>query len=626
MRRKPSRPVNGSEASALGTTAEWRTKGALRIGNRDGARWAALTQLSAITTLAIALSSCSSDAQPTAPLVGNAVPIAVAPGSPAVPGVISPAVPGTPATAPAEQANPGNPTAANQATDLPGPVIDCSVRAASSALMRRITANEYHNSVRTLLGVEVPPEDLAADAPSGQFATNRGAGASSLTVNRYQATAESVAAQATSNLEALLAGQDAHDFVTNFARLAYRRALSATELESFRDAFQSAEQARDVRYAVQSGIERVLQSPFFLYFVERAGQAPAPAGMQALSGYSVAEKLASFLWESVPDEALLDAAEAGLLDTPAGVREQANRMIQDDQATEAFVSFFNQWFGVSKVQEVAKDEDLFPDFNEQTANAMRHETENFVRWMIRENNFNYTELMTSNRAFPGEALADFYNVAPTEDATPVSLEPQQRYGVVTHPSILAGNAHREQSSIVLRGVFVRERLLCQPLPEPPDDVNAELPEPIDGEELTTRQLVERHSSTPACAACHSLIDGLGFAFEHFDAVGAYRTEDGDSPIDAKGELTGLATPASFSNANELIDLVSTSPEGIRCAVTQWQRFANRRLEQPGDACSHQAATQQFVASGLDFRSLILATVESDSFRFRSTAPASVEAP
>lgn len=586
-----------------------------------------------LTLGSLTLGACSGELASTAEPAGSGTisdgttPVAGVPtpdGVPAVPGVPTSGTglpPATPGVTPAGGSGPVE----GEVVVGPDGTVSCTATSASKTTLRRLTINEYANAVQALLGVEIDETLLAADTTTGPFATNRATGVSLPAAQGYQGAAESVAEAALGRLDQLVScdGGDrnaecAMDFIQDFAHLAYRRALSADETAELDAAYRAGEDEQGFAYGLRGVIEHVLQSPFFLYQVERSEPVAGLTGVERLTGVSTAEKLASFLWESIPDRTLLDAAEQGELATPAGVRLQAERMLNEPLAAEAFVSFFGQWFGVEEIELAQKDPNLFPGFDRELAGAMRQETESFVRWMFESNNFTLRELFTSNKAFPGEALADFYGVDEAAPGDPVDLDSSRRYGMVTHPSVMATHSHATKTSIVGRGAFIREKLLCQPLPDPPADVDTSLPE--RDETQSAREQLAAHREQAACFGCHSLIDDLGFAFENFDAVGAYRTTDNGMPIDTSGELSGTTTAGAFSGADELIEQVITSQEGVDCAVAQWMRFAQRRMETPSDACSRAIVSQAFEAANFDFRALILATVESDSFRYRDPTP------
>ena len=406
----------------------------------------------------------------------------------------------------------------------------------------------------------------------------------------------------------------ADTFVASFARQAYRGSLTTDELNTLKDdVLRSGDSVSD---GIQLVIERVLQSPKFLYQVERSVPGTGSGTMERLTGLSIAEKLASFLWNSIPDEALLNAAELGDLDSTAGVITQAERMINDSQATVAFADFIEQWFETELIMDAQKDTDAYPEFTDNLRAGMRAETKAFVAWMIENDQFNYQELLTSSKAFPGQVLADFYNVAPQAEGVPIDLE--QRVGILTHPSLTASHAKLDDSSVVGRGSFILEALLCVVLPDPPAEVEALLSE-IDPT-LPTRDRLALHTADPSCASCHNLIDPLGFALESYNAIGAYRTDDNlGFPVETYGSLTGTDQDGDFDDIHGLVGRVAASQTGVNCAVEQWMRFAQRRLLNTNDACSVNNITQAFESSGYNFNELVRAIVTSEAFLYRDSA-------
>ena len=361
-------------------------------------------------------------------------------------------------------------------------------------------------------------------------------------------------------------------------------------------------------------IERVLQSPKFLYQVERSIDS---AGLvERLTGLSIAEKLASFLWNSIPDEALLAAAEAGDLDTAAGVQAQAERMLSDPKATESFADFVEQWFETHMIVGTQKDTDVYPEFDDSLTTAMRAETKAFVKWMRENDLFTYEELLSSSKAFPGDALASFYGVAPVAEGTPVDID--ERVGILTHPSLTASHAKLDDSSVVGRGDFILKTLLCIDLPEPPADVE-QLLSGIDPN-LPTRDRLALHTEDPSCASCHDLIDPLGFALESYDAIGAFRLEDNlGYPVETHGTLRGTDQDGDFDDIHGLVSKVVASETARSCAVEQWMRFAQRRLLNDNDDCSVDTVTQAFASSGYDFNALVRAIVTSEAFLYRDSS-------
>jgi len=214
-------------------------------------------------------------------------------------------------------------------------------------------------------------------------------------------------------------------------------------------------------------------------------------------------------------------------------------------------------------------------------------------------------------------LAAFYGITGPTSAKfeKVDLDPAERSGFLTHASLLALNAKTNQSSPVHRGKFVREMLLCQMMPNPPNDKEIVPPE-IDPK-ATTRQKFDQHSADPYCASCHHLMDPIGFGFEHYDGIGSWRDKDHGFPVDSKGELTGTEdVDGTFDGVPELAKKLAESQEVRQCIATQWFRFGYGRKEADEDACSLQKVDEAFAAAGYDIKELIVALTQTDAFMYR----------
>jgi hypothetical protein len=487
--------------------------------------------------------------------------------------------------------------------------------------LRRLTHAEYDHAVRALLGTALEPaRDFPLDLPAAGFASNRGDPISLLGVEKLMLAAEALAAEAAARLETLVpcapAQGDAtcaRQFFGDFARKAYRRTLSNEELEELAQLYAQGERDSGFAYGVQIVIERILQSPHFLYRIERTAGPPA-GDVARLSGLSVADRLAAMIWHSIPDRELLDAAERGELDSAEGVAAQAERMLLDQRGTQGIVEFFNQWLDIEKLSTTEKDPAIYPAFSAEVRSGIWNETASFVNQIVRQGDARLETLFTSNLGLPSSALAPLYGVAPSEVLAP--LDPLVRFGMLTHPSVLAVHAHADQSSPVKRGAFIRERVMCSPLPDPPPAVN-DTP-PVVSPDATTRERFELHRADPACASCHALIDPLGFAFERYDGMGVYRATEGSLPIDTGGDLIGSwDIDGPFQGAVDLAQRLASSDQVRDCMARQWLRYALRREErEETDACSLERLHQAFGESG-DLRALISALVQSDAFRFKS---------
>ncbi len=510
------------------------------------------------------------------------------------------------------------------------PQAACAEPAVGLQPLRRLTRDQYTRTVRDLLGIDTDVADgFPTDERLGAFESNAIAPISNLGVEQYMAAAETLAADAMALHHDELVGCDpvtmgqepcAEAFIRDLGKRAHRRPLSEDEVQMYLGLFQGARDGSDFDAALQLVLQTMLQSPHFLYHVEVGGQSDSPSEeIVAVDGYALASRLSYYLWGTMPDEALFAAAESGALAEADGLEAQAERLLADPRAAETIASFHLQWLHVDDMTAVDKDQELFPDFDEGLKAAMQQEVADFASYVIQEGDGNLRTLMSGSFTVSDDPqLLALYGVERPvghQSGEPIELDPAQRAGLLTQPALLAKAAHTDQSSPVHRGVVVRENFLCQPLPTPPDDVDDTPPDPDPN--ATTRERFAEHTSDPACAACHVLIDGLGFGFENYDAVGAFRTMEGDLPVDASGEVVATADiDGPFDGAVELAGMLASSTNVQQCVSRQWLNFAIGRVVGDEDACSSDAVYAAFEASDLDVPSLILSVVSSDAFRYR----------
>ncbi len=508
------------------------------------------------------------------------------------------------------------------------PAALCQEHEVGAQPLRRLTRSQYDHVVRDLLDIDTNPSALfPADEKIGSFYSNGVAPVSDLLVEQYMSVSEELSTTAVEDLSSLLPcdpttmGEDAcaDEFIETFGRRALRRPLETDELEMMHALYAEGRDADGFANGIRLVVQAMLQSPYFLYHVE-LGQTGAPGDLTApLTQYELASRLSFFLWDSMPDDALLDAAGAEALSTPEQLREHAERMLDDPRARDAIASFHLQWMHVDELAGVEKDPDLFPGFDDALRQAMEDETADFANWVILEDDGRLETLLTSSVSVIDGPLFDFYGVEPPaghEPGDPVALDPTKRAGLLTHAGVLAKNAHVDQSSPVHRGVMVRQNVLCQTLPAPPADVDDTPPDPDP--DSTTRERFDEHTKNPSCAACHKLIDGIGFGFEHYDAVGAWRDTDGNQSVDATGELLSAGdADGPFDGAVELAQRLAVSENVRECTSQQWFNFALGRVQGEADACSTDQIYQAFADSDYDVRELIIAIVQTDAFRYRA---------
>ena len=489
---------------------------------------------------------------------------------------------------------------------------------------RRLTRDEYDNTVRDLLGDETrPARDFPADETLGGFAS--GASVSLVQTEQYMSAAERLAATAVADLPALLpcdpatAGEDAcaRQFIEELGLRAWRRPLSAAELDGLVGLYGTTKELDGFAASIELVIAAILQSPFFLYRVELGGVHEGAGDVVQLTDYEMATRLSYLLWNTMPDDALFAAAARGELGDPDAIAAQARRMLLDTRAQAAARNFFRQWLGIVQLEEVGKDEALFPEWSPALARKMRTEAMTFVDHVMWEGDGRFETLLTGAFTFVDEELAAVYGIdgVTGTEMVRVDLDPSQRAGILTQPGVLAINSNANQTSPVYRGKFVREQILCQHLPDPPDDLMVVPPDPDPG--LTTRERFDQHRVDPSCSGCHQLMDPIGFGFESYDAIGRWREMENDLAIDDSGEVVGTAdADGAFNGAVELGHRLAGSAQARACFATQWYRYTVGRTETAADDCAIAEVYEAFDASDGNILDTIVAITRTDAFRYR----------
>jgi hypothetical protein len=318
----------------------------------------------------------------------------------------------------------------------------------------------------------------------------------------------------------------------------------------------------------------------------------------------------------MPDAKLTAAAASGGLSTKDGVTTQLKWMLQDPKGVKVVNRFLEDWVHLSDVDTVVKDSQQFPDWTGATLRtAVKGQAQAFFDYVLRSQSGSLSALFTSPTVFVNKSVASYYGVTSTSDAfTSIDRTDGTVSGLLTLPALLAALAKPTESSLIYRGKFVREQLLCQELPPPPPNVpNA--PDTQPG--VSTREKFRQHEVDPACSSCHQVMDPIGFGFENFDAVGRYRKTDNGVAVDASGEVLMTADiDGKFIGVAELGKKLAGSAEVQACVGRQWFRFFLNRFEQEVDNCSMKSIVDNFKASNNDLNSLPLALVQTDAFLYR----------
>lgn len=506
------------------------------------------------------------------------------------------------------------------------------------APIRRLTRGEYNNTIYQLFGdTSQPANAFPPDEEAGGFDNQATAlVVSPLLAEGYMTAAEHLAGTHAPTLmedlpnctvgsvdQAACSG-DAEAFIRSFGKRVYRRPLTDDEVGAYVAMFEQGVMLGDTEgYSAQTGVEVIvqtmLQSPHFLYRVEFGMPDPIEGDVVALTSYEVASRLSYLLWNTMPDAALFDAADRDELRTADQIELQARRMLATPRAREAVVNFHRQWLQlddiVPRIAAVGRDAEIYPDYYEGLLPVWQAESEAFFEYAIFEQNATLQELFTAPYTMMNSELADFYGVSGPSGLAfeRVELDPTRYSGFLTHAGMLALHSMTNRSSPIHRGKFVRETLLCQIPPPPPDMI----PEPPNVDESqTTREQFAEHSAEPLCQSCHQYMDPLGLGFEHFDGLGRWRDDEWGQPIDASGELVFTDVDGPFDGVVELGAALAGSEQVRRCVTQQWFRFGYGRVETDEDTCTMDSLYAEFEAANFDVKELIVALTTTQAFRYR----------
>ncbi|HNN96672.1 MAG TPA: DUF1592 domain-containing protein [Pseudomonadota bacterium] len=442
----------------------------------------------------------------------------------------------------------------------------------------------------------------------------------------YRRAALTVLAAVTQDLPSVLPcdgsggtrGACTSQFLRTFGRRAFRRPLQPAEQARYE---MLAAGAPSFEAGIAWCIAALLQSPHFLYRSE-LGE-PQPDGRFRLGPYEVASALSYLYWGTMPDDALLSAAERGELLDAGAIERQARRMLADPRARAQLGDFALQWLGVERVANLDKRGDLFPAWNGDLRQSLLTETRSLFSHVVFDASGELGELFTADYSFVNEGLARLYGL---DAVSGTALQRRQfgsaggtRRGLLGHGSVLASYAHSDQTSPIRRGLLVRRTLLCQELPTPPPNAGGV---PAVDSAATTRERFRQHTQNPFCKSCHQFIDGVGFGFERFDAIGRARDSERGVPIDDSGDMNDLSGLGSgqagpYRGLSELAGRLSTADRLRSCFVRQTLRFSRgEREDVAADLCQMERLRTQFQASGYRIRDLWIALSQQPEFLFR----------
>lgn len=496
------------------------------------------------------------------------------------------------------------------------------------AAVRRLTKDQYTQVIGDLFGNEI--------TISGRFEPDLrregllAVGASALTVTpsgaeQYDVMARGIAAQIVDvrHRDSLLACRPkdpvkadpacARKVLGDLGRLLHRRPLAADYLEQLeKEASSVATQRQDFYYGLQSSLAGMLIAPEFLFVVERGAPDATRSDAILLDGYSKAQRISFMLWNSTPDNILLDAAARGELDTRAGLVKQVSRMTQSPRFERGVRAFFSDWFAFNAFDDLAKDPMIYPKFTSTVAADAREQTLRKIVDHLVGRNGGYRELFTTRHTVMNRRLGALYRVPVTAR---VGWEPHEfaaddpRAGLLGELSFLQLYSHPGRSSPTLRGKAVREILLCQEVPAPPANVNFSVVQDTNNPNLrTARDRLREHGDNPVCAGCHKLVDPIGLALEHFDSSGEYRAVENGATIDVNSVYNGRP----IAGAVGLGQALAQEPAASRCLV---ERLYGYGVGRPLNDADRKALTplEEDFATADSYRELLKSIVTSEEF-------------
>jgi hypothetical protein len=509
----------------------------------------------------------------------------------------------------------------------------------SSPALARLTNVEYSQTVTDVLG-ELPdaatryrfPDDPRQHGFDNNVALLQ---ISSTHGDRYAAAAEAIAAATFADpaRRALVMTCDPATVATclqtttrHLGRRLYRRPLTDAEVTSFATLAMAGSVATDPSSGPRTVLEAMLQSPHFLYRVLLGVADAKRPGIVGLNGFEIATRLSYLLLGTTPDDALLDQAQNAALDTSDGVNKVVTQMLADPRARRGVKRFYEQWLPLTEVSGPTADAERIPHMGDKVLAAdLVEETRRFVDDVLWDSGATVPDLLTAKYTFVNANIAKVYGLpAPMLTSTQTwqrvdFAAGSTRAGLLTQGSILAAGSHSDKPSNTRRGQMVREQLLCQDIPSPPPGVANNPPVAQAGE--SEQATFARHTTQASCAACHSLMDPIGWGLSGFDAAGAVRTKDSNGQVlSVKGQINGM-TPPDFNGPIELGQKVGASTEFKACFARQLFRYVYGRVETASDEAGITELQGSFTTAAWNLGRGLTALADSDGLRYRNKGDA-----
>ena len=459
--------------------------------------------------------------------------------------------------------------------------------------LRKLTGAQLENSIRDLLGHDLyVPANLEPDLRAGgllEVGASKAAlssrGAENLEEASYVLAEQAMDEEHRDELvpcspASTVAPDCSAAFVTTFGRRAWRRPLTEDEVARISGiADVAAQTLGDFYDGLEFAIAALFQSPDFLYRTELGEADPSGVWDRRFSNWEVASRLSYLLWNTTPDDELLDAAERGELTSSWGLLQQLERMLTSSRSRDGLTNWYSDFLHLDQLDSLYKEPSVFRAMSDSLGSAARDESLLTFETLVLEEQGDMRDLTTTRRTFLNRELAALYDIkAPTREGFGEALLPDDRprRGLLGQASFLALHAHPTSSSPTLRGKFLREVLLCQRIPGALAEVDTSIP-PVSDDARTLRERVQRHLEDPACGGCHRPMDLPGLGLEHFDGLGGYRSMEEGVPVDASGELDGEV----FEDASGLAQALREHEDLMPCVVQTLVRYATGLEEGDG---------------------------------------------
>jgi hypothetical protein len=403
-------------------------------------------------------------------------------------------------------------------------------------------------------------------------------------------------------------------FLGHLARRGYGRPLNELDRQTLRELYASgSDNGSDFESGIAVGLARILSGPEFLLYHGVTEEAAVSATDNQDDGAMLASRLALFLWNSIPDDALRDAGIAGRLREPAALETEVRRMLADPRADTLITDFAEQWLQLRLVNEKAPDQRTFPTFDDNLRRDMLHETESFLRSVLLED-ASVLDLVGADYTFLNERLAKHYGIDGVfgDAFRRVVLQDPNRRGLLGQGSILFQTSVATRTSPVFRGKWILTNFFNAPPPPPPADVPALEASIADSTPHSVRERLEQHRKDPVCAGCHAIIDPTGLALENFDAIGRWRETDAGQPVDPTATLPG---GIAISGPSSLREALLRRPELFVTTFTQKLMVyaLGRRLEAE-DMPTVRRIVREAASNDYRFSALVLGIVRSPQFQ------------